>query len=513
MSSLERLGLGRGAVWVLIVILAVVVRLHDITENYVWYDEAFSVWISSLSPKAIWFHTGRDVHPPLYYLMLHGWMEVFGKTPFSIRVPSAIAGVLTVVLCLFLIRKIASYRASVVAGILLALLPIATRYSQEARMYTLEGLLLVGATLALVYWVERPQRYRYGFIYAVLMSAALYTHYYAVLAALAHWLYLIVLRLHPSTKSGHVTGLPWWSFNVLIAVLYVPWLFSLVDLLENYSKVQAMGSVAWLPRGDIYTLPDTLWRFLTLSSHSTIPSGVYWLLPVVTLVMVIWLVLHDKTKYRFSLLLTSFLFVPMLFLFCVSLVMRAYLERYVIFSAVALPMMFAWWLTYINGRSVALGGVVLLGLIVLEVLGLKVSYSQSDEYGTQKGKAEWRFSEALDYISSHKRAGDIVVVGGGFYYFSSVFYNGSDSGMYLYWPNLDKGKVVRPNGYGAGTLMYDTWDEHTIADPAVMPAGVQRVWWLTAKPSVDDHVPYGGPWREIDYRLMGKLDLRLYQAP
>ncbi|AZE59553.1 MULTISPECIES: glycosyltransferase family 39 protein [Pseudomonas fluorescens group] len=513
MNDFARDKIGCYAVWLLIIVMAAAVRFYAITEPYVWHDEAFSVWISSLSPEAIWFHTGRDVHPPLYYLVLHGWIELFGKTAFSIRTPSAIAGVATVALCVVMVRKWVSYRASIMAGVLLALFPMLVRFSQEARMYALETLFITGATFALACWVERSERYRYGVLYAVLMIAALYTHYYAILAALAHWLYLVILRLHPSIRAGYVTSLPWWCFNLMIVIAYVPWLFSLVDLLVNYSKLKATGATTWMYMGNTYTLPDTVWRFFMLKSDVAVFTPVYWVLPITLVLIAGCLLVVDRTQYKLATLLVLFSFVPMFVLFVVSLIMPAFYERYVMFSAVGLPLILAIGLVGMHREYRVVSAVLFVAVVCVELFGLKLNYSQKGQVGYSESIHEFRFPEVFDYISRHRQEGDIVVVGTGHYYFSGVFYNGGDSGLYLYWPSLNKNGSTRPSGYGAGTLMYDTWDDHTISDLDSMPSSVKRVWWLSVAPSEIHRIQYSGQWREVDARPAGKLDLRLYQAP
>lgn len=379
-------------------------------------------------------------------------------------------------------------------------------------MYALEGMLLMGATLALIYWIRESERYRYCLTYACCMTAALYTHYFAVLAVLAHWLYLIVLRLHPAVRARHVTGKVWWTCNVLIAVAYIPWLFSLVDLLKNYAKIEAVGSVAWLSAGTRYTLADTVWRFFLLKSPQSISAVGYWLVPAVMVMIAGWIMLRDRTKYRFSILLVLFSFVPMLSLFCLSLFMPAYLERYVAFSAAGLPLLLAVAVTYLGGRHAVAAALLFCAVVGLELFGLKATYSQQSEMGYVKSREVVRLEQVFDYIHAHRKEADIVMVGGGFFYFSAVFYNGSDQGMYLFDPTLGKRATSRPNGYGASTLMLDTWDEHFFVDPDRLPGGARRVWWVTGNSSLDVHLPYRGKWREVDYLPAGDLELRLYQS-
>lgn len=496
-----------------VIVLAAGVRLYGITDPYVWYDEAFSVWMSSLSPADIWFHTGRDVHPPLYYLLLHGWMDLFGKSALAIRSMSVVAGTLTVALCMLIVRRVSSLGVTTVAGILLALFPASIRLSQEARMYALEGLFLTGATLALVCWVRQPQRYRYLLIYALCIGASLYTHYYAVLGVLAHWLYLIFLRFGSPIKARHVVSPAWWFCNVLIFVAYIPWLFSLVDLLRNYAKIEAVGSVAWLHRGDVHTLPGSLWMFFTLQPQRSLFWAFYWLLPLALSVSVGAVVYFDRTPYRTYVLLAIFTFFPMLALFCVSLFMPAYLERYVAFAAIGLPVLLAITVVSVSHKYFSTGCLIFFCVLALELVGLRFNYIQQGEFGYFKSKYVTPFPVVFDYISSHRREGDIVVVGGGFFYFSAVFYNGTDQGMYLYDLSLANGHSTRPNGYGASTLMYETWNDHVLDNLRCVPKGTKRIWWLTGYPLLDVHVPYPGQWPEVDALRTGELDLRLYKAP
>lgn len=512
MTQLKPEGTRHFAIFLLITVLAAGIRFYAITDAYVWYDEAFSVWISALSPEAIWFHTGRDVHPPLYYLLLHCWMEVFGKTPLSIRSLSAIAGTLTVPLGVLMARSVFGSRASLVFGLFLALLPMSVRLSQEARMYAVEAMFLMGATLALIYWMRKSAQYRYCLLYALCMTAALYTHYYAVLAALVHWLYLIVLRVHPSVKAPHVTSTVWWMCNALVAIAYVPWLFSLFDLIRHYAKIEEVGSVAWLAVGNFYTLPDTVWRFFTLLSPQGALRVGYWLVPIAMMVATGWVVFQDRTKYRFSILLTFFSFVPMLVLFCLSLLMPAYLERYVAFSAAGLPLLLTGAIVGLGRTHAAVSALLFFCVIGLELIGLNAIYNQDSEVGYVKSGQAVRMEQVFNYIRDHRQKTDMVVVGGGFFYFSAAFYNGSDKGLYLLDESFGREKLSRPNGYGASTLMLDTWDEHFLVDPDGAPNSARRVWWVTGNPSLDVHHPYRGKRLAIDYLPAGDLELRLYQA-
>lgn len=88
----------------LIVIFSVLIRLLLLTDRYLWCDEASSVLISRHSVDNLLFHTAFDVHPPLYYLLLHDWIILLGDSIAAVRSLSLLFGILTVVLVIALTR-------------------------------------------------------------------------------------------------------------------------------------------------------------------------------------------------------------------------------------------------------------------------------------------------------------------------------------------------------------------------------------------------------------------------
>ncbi len=99
------------------------------------------------------YHASFDVHPPLYYLLLHGWMVLFGDGIMAARSLSTVFGVVT--LAMRFARWLANERAALMAGWLMAIMPMAVRYSREARMYALMGMLAIAAAVC---WRLRKRR-------------------------------------------------------------------------------------------------------------------------------------------------------------------------------------------------------------------------------------------------------------------------------------------------------------------------------------------------------------------
>ena len=78
-----------------VVLLAGLLRFWAIDAKTIWLDEAFSIWVAELPlPKLLRFVASVDHHPPLYYLLQHGWQVAL--LAFAVRSLPALLGVMTV---------------------------------------------------------------------------------------------------------------------------------------------------------------------------------------------------------------------------------------------------------------------------------------------------------------------------------------------------------------------------------------------------------------------------------
>ena len=78
------------AVAVVAVLAGAVLRFA--TRSSLWLDEALSVNIARLPIGDIASWLRHDGHPPLYYVVLHGWIELFGSGDTAVRALSGVFG-------------------------------------------------------------------------------------------------------------------------------------------------------------------------------------------------------------------------------------------------------------------------------------------------------------------------------------------------------------------------------------------------------------------------------------
>lgn len=187
-----------------------------------WLDEALSVEIARLPLTSVPDALRQDGAPPLYYVLLKGWMALFGDGTVAVRLLS----VSLVPVALLLVHRLgdrvggrAVARAGVVA---LAALPWTMRYGSETRMYMLVVVLVLAGALALRA-VHTAGSRRAVAALAITGGALLLTHYWAT------FLLTAVALLHvPGLVRRHPAACRVAAALVLAGLVFSPWLPSLL---------------------------------------------------------------------------------------------------------------------------------------------------------------------------------------------------------------------------------------------------------------------------------------------
>src|SRR5690348_13914409 len=85
-------------------LLAFGLRAGRLEYQSLWYDEGSSIFLARQSLAAITRGAAGDIHPPLYYYLLHFWMKFAGDGEYGARFLSVCTGVLVVALLFVLGR-------------------------------------------------------------------------------------------------------------------------------------------------------------------------------------------------------------------------------------------------------------------------------------------------------------------------------------------------------------------------------------------------------------------------
>jgi hypothetical protein len=212
--------------------LALVVALSGavtrfVTSSSMWLDEALSVNIASLPLGDIPEALRHDGHPPLYYVLLHVWTEVFGTGDGAARSLSGVIAVATLPVAWFVGRRAGGRTLAWLTLLVLGALPFASRYGSEARMYSLLILLVFLGWLALQRALERPSLGRLAAV-SVLTGALLLTHYWSfyVLAAVG---IVLVVRWWRTTGDERTASMRTTLAVAAGGIFFLPWLPSFLE--------------------------------------------------------------------------------------------------------------------------------------------------------------------------------------------------------------------------------------------------------------------------------------------
>lgn len=175
-------------------------RLYRLDVQNIWWDEARNIDVASRPLIAIAGAPELDIHPPLYFYLLHLWMALLGRSEFAVRSLSAFFGLLSAPLLYALGRRVGGRSAGVWALGVGALAPFFLAEAQETRMYTVTFVWLLGAAYCLLRAVEEEANGRWWAWYSVLAAASVLTHYSAMFV-LTPWQGWIALRAVALTLS------------------------------------------------------------------------------------------------------------------------------------------------------------------------------------------------------------------------------------------------------------------------------------------------------------------------
>ena len=173
-------------------------------------------------------------HPPLYYLLAHGWGRMFGASVGGYRAIAAIFGAIALPVMFWLARQLFPLTPSIawVATALLAVSPVQLIYSQEAREYSLwtVGLLLANGTLLRAL---RLGTGRTWLAYGLALGLAWYGSLVTVLLGLSHLAWMTLSQRQRRPWVGFILA------HGLGLGLFIPWIWVIVQQWGQLQEVTA----------------------------------------------------------------------------------------------------------------------------------------------------------------------------------------------------------------------------------------------------------------------------------
>jgi mannosyltransferase len=434
-----------------------------------WGDEAASLMSAQRSLPSLFTMLGNvDAVHGTYYLLLHFWIDAFGASPFSVRLPSALAVGTAVAGAVVLAHRLAGTRAAVFAGVVAMFLPRLTSAGTEARSFALTAALAIWLTVLLVRLVNR-QRAGWAWVaYAALVAASAYLFLFSLLIPLAHGL---ALAWAPATRRMLRAWLTATAAGTALAGPIIVWGF-----LER-------NQISYLSHRDAAS-----WDAVVVGQW--FGNGVYAAMVAVLLgVFAVAAVLRRRARRRSTpragssaaprlnivVLTASVAFVPAAVLLIINIVNAVYTNRYLAMSAPAVAVLIGYLLSRIpRGWGIA-------ALLALTIAAVPSYLEQRTPFA--KNDSDW--SQVAGIVGSRAAAGDAV-----------VFDDATRPSLRLRlamhsYPRAFQGltDITLDTPYAQNTWWWDkTFKVKTVADRF---AGVDRVWLLEYQPAGQAPDTYG----------------------
>jgi uncharacterized membrane protein len=432
-------------------LLGLLLRLYHLGVNSLWYDETVSMYLAQSDLAELLRHTAGDIHPPLYYLLLHAWGLAAGYSEFSAAFFSLFFGVLLIVVVYRVTRSWFPQRSiAIIAALLVAVSPYNIWYSQEVRMYTL------GATLGLlsVYFLRRmlaPSKIlsRDLILYVAVTVLGFYTLYYFLFLMVFQYIWVTVRLLQISNQTSRIAAknslLAFVVSQILLVVLYLPWL-PIAFRQATDPPVPPWREFIALPR----VILETVSALVFGQAVDYNIFGLFALLVLIPIALVIWRewqsnraaaqsnIQHPTSNIQTSpsaLFLLGYTFIPLLAIYLFSLWKPLYHVRYLFTYSPAFYILAAYALVNLvrefrtatgetrspRDRPRWLYGLGALALVVgLAFIGT-AGYSLYNFWHNEQ-YAEDDLRGAVAYLADRWRPGDAILVNAGYAYPAVVYY-------------------------------------------------------------------------------------------
>lgn len=482
-TSAPSVGASR-ANWVLAAPVAVSLLLaaRVVTQSF-WVDEAATASAISRSPAQLWEMLANvDATMSVYYMFMHFWSVVFGTSELALRTPSVLAMAAAAGLTGLLGRRIRGLPVGMTAATVLAISPIAVKYSVEARPYALATFFVVAAGFVAHHGAKRPATTSAMAGWAILAAVAVGFHFLAILAVAVQVLWLSERRTR--------------------------WLWALLPLAVSLTVAAGIMSQpsyqGWIPQLGVVDLPRA---FLAMAGA----AGVI-LFGIGAVVLLVRRQRLPETRTDIT-VIVGWALAPAVVLAIASLVYKPmFLTRYLIMSmpaialAVALVAVAAYKsLAHCDWLRLATG-VVAVGCL----LATAASYAVLPPDEGEDPRA------AATYISANAEPGDAIVYSPSWGEIAPAWYFAQEG------QSTPRDLTTQPGSTGVANS--SLWPAQITVDQATAElTSVNRLWVVQAAgggAGVWEPIPnVGGPvaayveanWSQVEHREFGRIRVSLWQ--
>jgi uncharacterized membrane protein len=402
------------------ILVTILVSVFMLFPQSIRLDEAQSIWQATKSIPAFISLTGQNVHVPLYGMLLHFWLQIFGTSVVAARSLSLLLFVFTVPALYILARESGGRKVAYFTIILFSLSPFIVWYSNEARMYTL---FLFAATLNNLFFLRMyrsdGKEGKLGFFLSTVLG--FYSHYFFVFLVATQSLFVISKLsgvLHSTNDFNAAPSLSPFRrylpfalkfFALLISsfLFLLPWLVY-VFLLGNAANTQPL-----IPPPTSFSVFQSLIEFIFGFQNSNLQGIMISLWPFLVLMTIILFTQRRKipaANFEYFIVVT---FLPILLVFVASFIKPIFLTRYLILVTPTLFFILAAVLVNYTQRITYI--ITTISIVVLFLLLINQNVSASTP-------VKENYAGVANYLNQTVKPTDIIAISSPFTVYPIEYY-------------------------------------------------------------------------------------------
>mgnify|MGYP000667840667 CR=1 FL=1 len=329
-----------------------------------WRDEAFSYFLAKKNIFEIIFLTAKDFNPPLYYLLLHFWIKIFGSSEIAIRSLSLVFYWATIYVVFLLLTEILKVKEKFILTLFLitfALNPLFLYYAFEARNYTLFSFLSFWSSYAFLKEDKKK--------YIIASFLGLFTHYFMIFVFLSQILtYLIFKKKFKKIKLNYFFYLA--SFLIL-------WFFFV--FIQNEKII---GDRFWIKKPDFFMIKNLFGILFTGFEKDfgfSYKKMGFLSLFITFLIIYGFFIKKNTQKPIFFYLFFNGVFIP-LFVIIVSYFKPIFLPRYLISSSLLMLIFLFFLINQIKTKKITVFIIFILLFFSFDYQKLQIKFRKKSNY-------------------------------------------------------------------------------------------------------------------------------------
>lgn len=377
-------------------------------------DEPFTVFHAQMDFNRFSEILVHENNPPLYFILLHYWIKLFGISTFSVRFIPYIFSCLTVLFIYKLGKKHFNFRITILTSLIFTFSNFHIYFSHETRVYSLFALLTVMSMHYFLSLIKDTSSKKFLILIILTNVTLIYSHFFGFFVlAIQGLAVLFIADFRKKLFKKYVL------ISLATLVLYIPYIRIIIIRFSESKNGTWVNKPNW---EDLYNL---LWKF------SNLPINTVLFIVILVSGLAVLIFKKAKTNSAYAKVIAIWFIFPYLFIYVVSQWIPMFVDRYLIFISIGFYFLIAIALNFLipSKKLFYATSILIVGLMI---------FTSIPSSGRSKD-----FESMVNFVSKNKTENTVVYLcpswinyGFAYYYNINFFKNYAKTNEFLNQENV-----------------------------------------------------------------------------